>query len=78
MSHAGFDLGDFLHEGNGDIWKAAVITPAPYVRWILIEESADGGDVLAQQARASADFLARFTRVAEGGGVALYERTINR
>jgi len=74
MSHAGFDLEDFLHEGNGDIWKAAVITPAPYVRWILIEESAEGGDVLAQQARASTDFLARFTRVSEGGGVALYER----
>lgn len=74
MSHAGFDLHDFLHEGNGDIWKAAVITPAPYVRWILIEESAEGGDVLAQRARASADFLARFTRIAEGGGVALYER----
>lgn len=74
MSHAGFDLRDFLHEGNGDIWKAAEIAPAPYVRWILIEESAEGGDVLAQHARASARFLAGFTRVAEGGGVALYER----
>jgi hypothetical protein len=74
MSHAGFDLADFLHEGNGDLWKAAVITPAPYVRWILIEESAEGGDVLAQRSRASTDFLAGFTRVAEGGGVALYER----
>lgn len=74
MSHAGFDLRHFLHEGNGDIWKAAIITPAPYVRWILIEESAEGGDVLAQRARQSREFLAAFDRVAEGGGVALYER----
>jgi hypothetical protein len=74
MSHEGFVLANFLHEGNGDIWKAAEITPAPYVRWMLIEETAEGGDTLAQRARASQHYLEAFTRVAEGGGVALYER----
>jgi hypothetical protein len=74
MSRQGFVLANFLHEGNGDIWKAAEITPAPYVRWILIEETAEGGDSLAQRAHASDRYLEAFTRVAEGGGVALYER----
>lgn len=74
MSRDGFQLIHFLHEGNGDIWKAAEITPAPYVRWMLIEETAEGGDSLAQRARASARYLEGFTRIAEGGGVALYER----
>jgi len=75
MSAQGFALRDFLHEGNGDIWKAALITPRPYVKWILIEESAEGGDQLAILARANPSFLEGFTRVAEGGGVALYVRT---
>lgn len=74
MSREGFVLANFLHEGNGDIWKAAEITPAPYVRWLLIEETAEGGDTLAQRARASERYLEGFTRIAEGGGVALYER----
>ena len=25
LSHAGFDLGDFLHEGSGPIWQRASI-----------------------------------------------------
>jgi len=74
MSRDGFVLANFLHEGNGDIWEAAEITPAPYVRWMLIEETAEGGDSLSQRARDSARYLEAFTRIAEGGGVALYER----
>jgi hypothetical protein len=75
MSAQGFALKDFLHEGNGDIWKAALITPRPFVRWILIEESAEGGDQLAMLARANPSFLEGFARVTESGGVALYART---
>jgi hypothetical protein len=75
MSAQGFGLEDFLHEGNGDIWKAALVTPRPYVRWILIEESAEGGDVLAATIRANPAFLDGFTRIAASGGVALYVRT---
>jgi hypothetical protein len=74
MAHAGFDLEDFLHEGNGQLWKAAVLDPAPYVRWMLIEETAEGGDMLAQRARANDRYLARFERLADGGGVVLYRR----
>ncbi|MSO50258.1 MAG: hypothetical protein EXQ49_10240 [Acidobacteria bacterium] len=71
----GFDLRDFLHEGNGDLWTAALAAPRPYVKWMLIEESAEGGDTLAALARANPAFLAGFTRAAHGGGVVLYVRT---
>ncbi len=75
MSAEGFNLRDFLHEGNGSLWRAALVTPRRYVKWILIEESAEGGDVLATLVRANPAFLAGFTRTAESGGVALYVRT---
>ena len=41
----GFAIRDFLHEGNGEVWKAAMKTgPRPYVAWVAIEEAAEGGD----------------------------------
>jgi hypothetical protein len=73
-SAIGLDIRDFLHEGNFYLWEAALDAPARHVRWMLIEERAEGGDVLAARARESAAFLDGFTRVAEVGGVALYRR----
>jgi hypothetical protein len=72
LSAQGFRIRDFLHEGNGDIWALALKKPATVVRWIAIEEKAEGGDVLCQEARRHPRFLEGFERVAEGGGVALY------
>jgi len=73
LSHAGFDIHDFLHEGNGEIWKAAMqYGPRAYVKWVAIEEKAEGGDALHHRSRQDAQFLDRFERVAQGGGVALY------
>ena len=72
LSAQGFRIRDFLHEGNGDIWALALMKPATVVRWIAIEEKAEGGDVLCQEARRHPRFLDGFERVAEGGGVALY------
>jgi MFS family permease len=74
LSRAGYRVRDFLHEGNGDIWQAALDDPTPHVEWILIEEQAEGGDVLAVRARERPQYLASYVRVAEGGGVALYRR----
>jgi hypothetical protein len=74
LSHAGFSVHDFLHEGNGDIWLAALNGPRPYAGWILIEEQAEGGDMLAHIVRENPRFLDGFTRVCEGAGVALYRR----
>ena len=75
LSWYGFNLSDFVHEGNGVIWHAAMETgPAPHVGWMLVEEVAEGGDVLAQKLRAQPDFARGMMRVCEGGGVALYRR----
>ncbi|HUR21108.1 MAG TPA: hypothetical protein VMZ90_09895, partial [Vicinamibacterales bacterium] len=75
LSAQGFAIKDFLHEGNGDIWATALWGPGRFVKWILIEESAEGGDALANQARVNPSFLDGFTRTAASGGVALYVRT---
>jgi hypothetical protein len=74
MAAAGFDVKDFLHEGNHPVWDAAIVDPRPYVGWILVEERAEGGDMLAVRARENPAFLDGFSRVCEGGGVALYRR----
>ncbi|HSL21586.1 MAG TPA: hypothetical protein VK886_08620 [Vicinamibacterales bacterium] len=78
LSHAGIDIAGFLHEGNGDLWKAALEDPAPHVQWILVEEKAEGGDMLAARARRDPAFLSHYVRAASGGGVALYVRTARR
>ena len=77
LSHQGFAIHDFLHEGNGEAWKSAVaFGPRAYVRWVAIEESAEGGDALHQRMKEDPAFLRGFERVAEGGGVALYRATL--
>ena len=70
----GLTLRDFLHEGNGDLWAAATARPGRLVRWMLIEERAEGGDMLYQRAQREPALLAGFNRVAEGGGLTLYRR----
>jgi hypothetical protein len=75
LSREGFEIRDFLHEGNGSIWQLAVETgPAAYAGWMLIEEQSEGGDVLAQRVREDAAFTRGMARVCEGGGVVLYRR----
>jgi hypothetical protein len=75
LSEHGVALKDFLHEGNGDIWTSALQKPGLFVTWILIEETAEGGDALAMQQRMNPSFLRGFTRAAASGGVAFYVRT---
>jgi hypothetical protein len=72
LSHEGLNIRDFVHEGNLPYWQEDIESPRGRVGWILIEEQAQGGDVLAARARASSQFLLGFTRVCSGGGVALY------
>lgn len=73
-SWIGLGIGNFVHEGNGDLWLEALRSPRRSVRWILIEGRAEGGDMLAARSRDDPHFLDGFTRVAEGGGLTLYER----
>jgi hypothetical protein len=73
LSHDGFVVHDFLHEGNNDLWAGAVaFGPRGFVEWVAIEEQAEGGDILFRRAQQDPAFLLGFDRVAEGGGVALY------
>lgn len=75
LSLAGFDLDDFLHEGSGPMWLHAYHwEPWLVAGWILVEEKAEGGDMLYQRRREWPGFLERYTRVCEGGNVALYRR----
>jgi hypothetical protein len=73
-SRSGLAIRDFLHEGNGDIWLAALEQPRPFAAWVLIEEKAEGGDMLARIARERPSFLDGYARVCEGAGLALYRR----
>jgi len=73
-SRSGFSIRDFLHEGNGDIWLAALDHPQLFVNWILIEEKAEGGDMLARLAREHPAFLSGYSRACEAAGLVLYKR----
>ena len=75
LSREGFAIADFVHEGNGVIWQLAMETgPAPHTGWMLVEEQAEGGDVLARRTREDVSFARGMERMCEGGGVALYRR----
>jgi hypothetical protein len=75
-SGSGLAIRDFLHEGNGDIWLAALQRPQPFAAWMLIEEKAQGGDMLARIAREKPSFLGGYERVCDGAGLALYRRVL--
>ncbi len=77
LSNSGFAIADFINEGNGEIWNLALQTgPAPHAGWMLVEEVAEGGDVLAERVRRDPAFTRGMMRVCEGGGVALYRRAV--
>jgi hypothetical protein len=73
-ARAGFSIRQFIHEGIGQLWADSLSDPGRHASWLLIEEHAEGGDVLARSSRHSSTFLAAFTRECAGGGVALYRR----
>jgi hypothetical protein len=75
LSHVGFEIKDFLHEGNGPIWDSAFTRgPAPLAEWVLVEEAAEGGDAVSRRQRLRRKLLEPYERVCEGGNVALYRR----
>jgi hypothetical protein len=75
LSQIGLGIGDFLHEGNHPMWDVAIASGgAPFAGWMLVEEFAEGGDVLAQRIRANPRFADGYDRVCAGGNVTLYRR----
>jgi hypothetical protein len=78
LSAYGFAIHDFLHEGNGELWVTAFqFGPRGLVRWVVVEEQAEGGDALFLRAKRDPHFFDGFARVAEGGGVVVYQRIVN-
>ena len=73
LSQAGINIRDFVHEGTLPYWQEAIEAPQGRVGWILIDERSEGGDMLAERARASSAFTSGFARVCADGGVALYK-----
>ena len=77
LSLIGLGISDFLHEGNHPMWDAAIVVGgAPFAGWMMVEEVAEGGDVLAHQIRENPAFADGYERVCEGGNVALYRRRL--
>ena len=76
LSREGFDIADFVHEGNGAIWDLALETgPRFHTGWMLVEEQSEGGDLLARRSREDPRFTEGMSRICDGGGVVLYRRT---
>jgi hypothetical protein len=76
LSAAGFVIRDFLHEGNNPMWSSALARgPAALVEWVVVEEAAEGGDVIAQRSRVFPTLLEGYERVCAGGNVTVYRRT---
>jgi hypothetical protein len=74
LTQLNMHIRDFLQEGNEQLWvQAASQGPRGFVKWVVIEEQSEGGDSLYHSAQRDPHFLDGFERVAEGGGVALYQ-----
>lgn len=78
LSHLGINIREFLQEGNEQLWvHAATRGPRGFVKWVVVEEHAEGGDVLFHAGRRDPHFFDGFERVAAGGGVVLYRSRSN-
>jgi hypothetical protein len=73
LSNEGIEIRDFVHEGNLPYWQEAIESPGGRVGWILVEDRAEGGDMLAKRVRESSQFLTGFKKLCDGGGVTLYK-----
>ncbi len=63
LSRDGFNVHDFLHEGNGEVWKCGDgIRPGEFCRWVAIEEQAEGGDAVYQRAQGRSDDFSKGSR----------------
>jgi len=75
LSHEGFAIHDFIHEGNTALWDRGVQQASAVTEFVVVSERPDGRDALVGPARETPAFLEGFVRVCEGGQVSLYQRT---
>ena len=71
LSNEGFEIRNFLHEGNGEIWRFAMLGPRGHAGWLMFERHAEGGDAMFHASQRPR-WLDGFEMVSEGGGVSLY------
>jgi hypothetical protein len=75
LSAAGFDISDFLHEGNHPLWDSAITRgPAHLAEWVIVEEEAEGGDAIVRRYRQFPRLLEDYERICTGGNISLYRR----
>jgi hypothetical protein len=66
----GFRIKDFYTKVTGTSgWRLWRRGPRTYAEWVLIDEKAEGGDMLAVQAREHPHFSRRYSRICEGAGL---------
>lgn len=75
-SSAGLYIRNYIHEGTGQLWIDSLASARAHAGWVLLEEQAEGGDVLARLTARTPAYLDGFERICAAGGVALYRRTL--
>jgi hypothetical protein len=75
-SSAGLHIRNFIHEGTGQLWIDSLASARAHAGWVLLEEQAEGGDVLARLTVRVPAYLDGFERICAAGGVALYRRSL--
>ena len=75
-SSAGLSIRNYIHEGTGQLWIDSLASARAHAGWVLIEEQAEGGDILARRTAQMPEYLEGFERVCAGGGVALFRRLL--
>ena len=70
----GLSIRNYIHEGTGQLWIDSLASARTHAGWVLVEEQAEGGDVLSRLRATNPAYLDGFARLCEGGGVALYGR----
>jgi hypothetical protein len=73
-SSVGLYIRNFIHEGTGQLWIDSLASARAHAGWVLLEEQAEGGDVLSKLSVRVPAYLDGFERICEAGGVALYRR----
>jgi len=75
-SSVGLSIRNYIHEGTGQLWIDSLASANAHAGWVLVEEQAEGGDVLARLTARMPEYLDGFERLCAGGGVALYRRRL--
>jgi hypothetical protein len=75
-SSVGLYIRNFIHEGTGQLWIDSLGSARAHAGWVLIEEQAEGGDVLARLSARVPSYLDGFERLCAAGGIALYRKLL--